>query len=159
MESGPRGGVTDIYTGLPVNETDMSLDHFIPWSFVLHDRLWNLAPVSTAINSSKSDSLPDLNQHLENFCTLQYMAFTTALHHSIYLHFMTQSPSPCGEGRPGGRGEVTKPGLPHVEIDSKSSTCSIKTQTPSPGADGRGCASDSNARVKTLSPSSVNGAG
>ncbi len=78
-----RGGVTDIYTGLPVNESDMSLDHFIPWSFVLHDRLWNLAPVSKSVNSSKSDSLPDLNQHLETFCTLQYMAFTTALRHSF----------------------------------------------------------------------------
>jgi len=61
----------------------MSLDHFIPWSFVLHDRLWNLAPVSKSINSSKSDSLPVLDRHLENFCSLQYMAFTTALHHSF----------------------------------------------------------------------------
>jgi hypothetical protein len=34
--------ISDIYTGLPVNESYMSLDHFIPWSFVLHDRLWNL---------------------------------------------------------------------------------------------------------------------
>jgi hypothetical protein len=35
-----------------------------------------------------------------------------------------------------------------VEINSQSSTCSIKTQKPSPAGDGRGCASDSNARVR-----------
>jgi len=30
------GGIKDIYTGLPVKESGMSIDHFIPWSFVLH---------------------------------------------------------------------------------------------------------------------------
>ena len=40
------------------------LDHFIPWSFVSHDLLWNLMPADPSINSSKSNRLPDLNLYL-----------------------------------------------------------------------------------------------
>ncbi len=71
------------YTDHPVSANDMSLDHFIPWSFVLHDRLWNLAPVSKSINSSKSDLLPDLDSHLESFVDLQYRAYITAVENSF----------------------------------------------------------------------------
>ncbi len=34
-----------IYTGKPLISINSSLDHFLPWSFVCHDRLWNLIPV------------------------------------------------------------------------------------------------------------------
>lgn len=54
----------------------MSVDHFIPWSFVLHDQLWNLIPTFKNINSSKSNKLPDLDAHIEKYCSLQYDAFT-----------------------------------------------------------------------------------
>ncbi len=70
--------VKDIYTGeLMMDETfekygAMSIDHFIPWSFVLHDELWNLAPTFKNINSAKSDSLPKLDKYLEEFCMMQY---------------------------------------------------------------------------------------
>lgn len=47
-----------IYSGERLDDSDLSLDHFLPWSFVSHDRLWNLIPVSKSVNSSKSDSLP-----------------------------------------------------------------------------------------------------
>ncbi|NLV68960.1 MAG: hypothetical protein GXY14_14925 [Spirochaetes bacterium] len=57
----------------------MSLDHFIPWSFVVHDRLWNLTPVSRSINSSKSDLLPSLDKYLEHFIDQQLAAYKTAL--------------------------------------------------------------------------------
>lgn len=57
MKGGP---VKSIYTGeeLPLNK--FALDHFLPWSFVAHDLLWNLTPIENSINSSKSDKLPDL---------------------------------------------------------------------------------------------------
>lgn len=48
-----------IYTGAPLDPDDLSLDHYLPWSFVAHDRPWNLVPVSPRVNSAKSDSLPD----------------------------------------------------------------------------------------------------
>lgn len=68
----------DIYTNRPLSLDDLSIDHFIPWSFVLHDQLWNLAPTFKAINSSKNDKLPNLKLYLDKFCSLQYFAFKTA---------------------------------------------------------------------------------
>lgn len=54
---------------------EMSIDHFIPWSFVLHDELWNLAPTFKNVNSSKSNKLPKMDLYLDKFCDLQYAAF------------------------------------------------------------------------------------
>lgn len=53
----------------------MSIDHFIPWSFVLHDELWNLVPTFRNINSSKSNLLPDSDLYLNKFCETHYYAF------------------------------------------------------------------------------------
>lgn len=47
------------------------IDHFIPWSFVTHDKLWNLIPVNPSVNRQKSDRLPDLNSYLEKFLNVQ----------------------------------------------------------------------------------------
>ena len=51
-----------------------SLDHFLPWRFVAHDLLWNLAPAARHVNSAKSDQLPDFARYFEPFATLQYAA-------------------------------------------------------------------------------------
>lgn len=53
-----------IYTGKDLSVNDYDLDHFIPWSFVCHDLLWNLIPSDSSINSSKNDNLPDLDYYL-----------------------------------------------------------------------------------------------
>ena len=53
-----------LYTDKLLEERDYDLDHFIPWSFVSHDLLWNLMPADSSINSSKSNKLPDLNLYL-----------------------------------------------------------------------------------------------
>ena len=53
------------------------LDHFIPWSFVCHDLLWNLIPSDGSINSSKSDKLPDMDYYLPKLAALQ--------HHSLQI--------------------------------------------------------------------------
>lgn len=74
--------IKDLYTGLDFTETSydkygvMSLDHFIPWSFVLHDQMWNLVPTFKNINSKKSDNLLDYDSYIENFCKIQYEAFS-----------------------------------------------------------------------------------
>lgn len=76
--------LTDIYTKRILEKRnfdiygDISIDHFIPWSFVLHDELWNLIPTFKNINSSKGNSLPDLDQYYNEFCELQYIAFSVA---------------------------------------------------------------------------------
>lgn len=62
-----------IYSG-EILGNNFSLDHFVPWSFVVHDQLWNLVPVTPSINSSKSNSLPDIDKYLSLFVELQYSA-------------------------------------------------------------------------------------
>ena len=76
--------IYDIYTSkelIGANFKDygeLSIDHFIPWSFVLHDELWNLLPTFKNVNSSKSNKLPNLEIYLGKFCDLQYNAFQVA---------------------------------------------------------------------------------
>lgn len=53
----------------------VSIDHFVPWSFVAHDYLWNLLPTTKNINSSKSDNLPKLDLYLPKFTKIQFEAF------------------------------------------------------------------------------------
>lgn len=72
----------DIYTGHSMikdnfeKHGEMSIDHFIPWSFVLHDELWNLVPTFKNINSSKNNKLPQINLFMDKFCDMQYSAFS-----------------------------------------------------------------------------------
>jgi hypothetical protein len=60
--------ITDKYT----------LDHFIPWSFVTHNQLWNLTPITQSVNSQKSNNLPKLDLYFEPFADLQFQVFQTA---------------------------------------------------------------------------------
>lgn len=76
-----RKHITDLYTGLDFTETNynyygvLSIDHFIPWSFVLHDQMWNLVPTFKNINSKKSDNLLSYDTYIDGFCEMQYEAF------------------------------------------------------------------------------------
>lgn len=63
-----------IYSNQPIANSGYSLDHFIPWSYIAHDQLWNIIPTSRSVNSAKSDCLPDLKMYLEDFCAMQYNA-------------------------------------------------------------------------------------
>lgn len=49
--------VKDVFTGKPVNTKQYDIDHFIPWSFVMNDELWNLMPMDSSLNSSKKGFL------------------------------------------------------------------------------------------------------
>ena len=68
-----EGAVNCIYSKEVIPES-FTLDHFIPWSFVVADNSWNLVPTSKKINSSKSDNLPDL-KYLKLFTDLQFRYF------------------------------------------------------------------------------------
>lgn len=67
----------DIYSERPLDD-GFAIDHFLPWSFVVHDLLWNLAPVEVATNSSKNDVLPDLDLYLPRLAKLHYAAIEIA---------------------------------------------------------------------------------
>lgn len=76
-----RKNIIDLYTGLPFTKENykehgnLSMDHFIPWSFVLHDQMWNLVPTFKNINSQKSDNLFNYEDYIEGLAQLQYDAF------------------------------------------------------------------------------------
>ena len=63
-----------IYSGKQLSIDYYSIDHFLPWSFVGHDKLWNLIPTLKEVNSSKGDKLP-ADSYIEVFANLQYYAF------------------------------------------------------------------------------------
>ncbi|SDP45765.1 HNH endonuclease [Mucilaginibacter sp. OK268] len=67
--------VSCVYCSRLIPKTGFSLDHFIPWSYVAHDQLWNIIPTIKSVNSSKSDALPNLKSYLSTFCDLQFDAF------------------------------------------------------------------------------------
>ena len=61
-----------IYSGIELSSTAFSLDHFLPWSFVAHDALWNLCPTIAEINSAKGDRLPAIDRYLGAFIGSQF---------------------------------------------------------------------------------------
>lgn len=62
-----------IYSEERLRRDDFVLDHYLPWSFVGHNDLWNLVPTSQPINSSKSDHFPHA-KYLERFVEMQHGA-------------------------------------------------------------------------------------
>lgn len=58
-----------------------SIDHFLPWSFVAHDQIWNLSPVQARTNSAKGDSFPDIEK---------YLPALAKLHWFVIRHFSIQ---------------------------------------------------------------------
>ena len=71
------GNLKCIYTGKTLLPKNYDLDHFVPWSFVSHNLLWNLIPADSSINSSKSNNLPPLDIYLKPFSHIQQDALKT----------------------------------------------------------------------------------
>ena len=69
------GSVHCIYSGeiLRAEDDDFALDHFVPWSFVGHNQIWNLVPTSPRANSAKKDFLPSA-EYLAKFTEIQHAA-------------------------------------------------------------------------------------
>ena len=71
------GYIDCIYTGkrLSLEKKNFSLDHFVPYSFVSHDLIWNLYPIDKSENSRKSNLLPTVSTHFTPFYVLQKNGF------------------------------------------------------------------------------------
>ena len=67
--------VRDVFTGKIIVSKEYDIDHFIPWSFVMNDELWNLMPMDSALNSSKSNRLPKWNPFFKEFANNQYLLY------------------------------------------------------------------------------------
>lgn len=97
-----RVPMREVYTNRPFTpelmeaEGGLSIDHFIPWSFVLHDEPWNLAPMFKNTNSSKSDRLPSLDDFLEPFAAQQFDALmavrNTGRHRKVLEAYLAIEP-------------------------------------------------------------------
>lgn len=67
--------VHEIYMGIELQKKDMSIDHFVPWSYVAHDEFWNLHPTTRSINSKKSNYLPDWEMYFHKLCQIEYKSY------------------------------------------------------------------------------------
>ena len=80
-----RHEVRDVFTGEPVISEQYDVDHFIPWSFVMNDELWNLMPMDSSLNSSKSNRLPKWNPFFQAFAGNQFLMYC-AIHEQPGIH-------------------------------------------------------------------------
>lgn len=71
-----------IYTGEPIGK-NYDLEHFLPYSFVAHNQIWNLIPADSSFNKMKNRKLPKLDIYLPSFLDQQYDALKFALDHEI----------------------------------------------------------------------------
>lgn len=69
MEISP---VKDIYSDHVILPKDYEVDHFIPWSYIANDEIWNLIPMKSSLNSSKSNKLPRWEAYFRRFAVTQY---------------------------------------------------------------------------------------
>ena len=60
--------ITDVFKHEPIKKESYDVDHFIPWSFVMNDELWNLMPMDSSLNSSKMQPPAAVGQILCAFC-------------------------------------------------------------------------------------------
>lgn len=67
--------VIDIYTGDLLTTRGLSIDHFVPWSYVASDELWNLVPTIRGVNSSKSNHLPNWSTYFQRLARTEYDAY------------------------------------------------------------------------------------
>ena len=82
--------VRDVFTGKSVDPNSFDVDHFIPWSFVMNDELWNLMPMDSSLNSSKSNRLPKWEPFFEQFALNQYVLYGL-IHEKSVIHKLFES--------------------------------------------------------------------
>lgn len=68
--------IREIYTGKEIPLETLSIDHFVPRSFISNDELWNLTPMSKALNSSKNNQLPAWDEFFEPFARYQFYLYS-----------------------------------------------------------------------------------
>ena len=63
--------IREIYTGDEIEIKELSIDHFIPRSYISNDELWNLIPMKKTLNSSKNNKLPE-RRYIKDFVEYNY---------------------------------------------------------------------------------------
>lgn len=66
-----KNDVRCIFTNEKLDVSNYQLDHFVPYSWVSHDLIWNLVPILSRFNSSKNNKLPSIDKHFDSFFNIQ----------------------------------------------------------------------------------------
>lgn len=77
-----NGPIHCIYTDSLLDIGDYHVEHFVPYSFVSHDLIWNLIPAEKTFNIVKSNKLPSIEKYFASFYDLQKLAVETFIHHN-----------------------------------------------------------------------------
>ena len=65
--------ISCIYSNRPLRvDSKLSLDHYLPWTFVAHDQIWNLIPTFSDVNSSKSKIIPS-SVYFDSFIRVHHL--------------------------------------------------------------------------------------
>lgn len=67
--------VADVFKNKPIDKNNYEVDHFMPWTFVMNDELWNLMPMDSLLNSSKNNKLPLWEPFFKRFAYNQYSMY------------------------------------------------------------------------------------
>lgn len=67
--------IREIYGHNPLRDNKISIDHFVPWSYVAHDEFWNLHPTTVNINSKKGNHLPEWETYFQPLSELEYLSY------------------------------------------------------------------------------------
>lgn len=68
-------GINDVFTGKPIDPENFDVDHFVPFSFVMNDELWNLMPMDPNLNSGKNNNLPSWDEFFGGFADNQFILY------------------------------------------------------------------------------------
>lgn len=67
--------IKEIYTGKDIPLELLSIDHFVPRSYISNDELWNLTPMRKYLNSSKNNKLPVWDEFFAPFARYQFYLY------------------------------------------------------------------------------------
>lgn len=82
--------IIDVFKNEPIQKESYDIDHFIPWSFVMNDELWNLMPMDSSLNSSKNNKLPQWDKFFKRFAQNQYLMYEL-VHENAYIEDLYKS--------------------------------------------------------------------
>lgn len=60
-----------IFTNEVIDINNYDVDHFVPYSFVSHDLIWNLIPIDANFNKAKNNKVPRIEYHFDSFYKIQ----------------------------------------------------------------------------------------
>jgi hypothetical protein len=60
-----------IFTNTIIDIQNYDVDHFVPYSFVSHDLIWNLIPINSSFNRSKNNKVPKIDKYFSSFYKIQ----------------------------------------------------------------------------------------